>query len=171
MTAPEFPRLVDRRSLPGDPLKLAATPDECAALARRFDLVAVESLTADIAFTLDGPVAIATGTLKARIVQSCAISGEDLPQRINEAVSLRFVPAGALPPPAEEIEITAEDCDEIAYAGTQFDLGEALAQTLALAIDPFAAGPEAERARAAAGLGAEGASGPFAALASLKGKT
>ncbi len=49
-----------------------------------------------------------------------------------------------------------------------FDLGEAVAQSLALAIDPYAVGPSAEQARKDAGLGDEAASGPFAALAGLK---
>jgi hypothetical protein len=43
-----------------------------------------------------------------------------------------------------------------------------MAQSLALAIDPYATGPEAERVRKEAGLLGEAASGPFAALAALK---
>ena len=49
-----------------------------------------------------------------------------------------------------------------------FDLGEAVAQDLALAIDPYAVGPGAERARKEAGLLDEAAAGPFAALEALK---
>jgi hypothetical protein len=43
-----------------------------------------------------------------------------------------------------------------------------VAQSLSLAVDPYAAGPNAEQARKDAGLGDEAASGPFAALAALK---
>ena len=68
----------------------------------------------------------------------------------------------------DEIEITADDCDEIEYEGMTFDLGEAVAQSLGLAIDPFAEGPEADAARQKHGLAGEEASGPFAALAALK---
>ena len=53
----------------------------------------------------------------------------------------------------------------------QLDVGEAVAQSLALAIDPFAVGPDAERARQQAGLLDEGQAGPFAALAALKRDT
>ena len=81
---------------------------------------------------------------------------------------MRFVPPPGAITPDEEIELTAEDCDEIEYEGTAFDLGEALAQTLALAIDPFAEGPNADAFRAQHGLDGETPTGPFAALAALK---
>lgn len=168
MSGPEFSRPHDRRSLPAGPVELVADAAECAALAARFLLPAIHELRASLTLVADGAVVTASGRLVARVVQSCAISGEDLPQAIDEAVMLRFVPEGAAGDPGEEIEISAEDCDEIAYSGTQFDLGEALAQSLALALDPFATGPNAEEARRAAGLLDEAASGPFAALAALK---
>lgn len=161
----EFTRLFDLRHLPAAAIELSATPEECAALARRFDLVAVKSLSADIRFETDGPKISAKGRLQAQIVQSCAVSGDDLPARIDEPIDLRFVPAR--PPQAGEFELEAHELDEIEYDGTQFDLGEALAQSLALGIDPFAEGPGAEAARRAAGLLDEGSSGPFAALKGL----
>ena len=67
-------------------------------------------------------------------------------------------------------ELDAKACDEIEYSGTSFDLGEAVAQSLALVIDPFAVGPNAEEARRKAGLIGEEAAGPFAALAKLTKK-
>ena len=109
----------------------------------------------------------ATGRLRADIVQSCAVSGEDLPVGIDEPLALRFVPETDHPP-EQDSELDPGPWDEIEYAGESFDLGEAVAQTLALAIDPFAIGPEAERARREAGLLDEAATGPFAALAALK---
>ena len=72
--------------------------------------------------------------------------------------------------PEEEIELSADACDEIDYTGLTFDLGEALAQTLALAIDPFAQGPDADRARVQHGLAGETGGGAFAALAAFKTK-
>ena len=70
----------------------------------------------------------------------------------------------------DEIELEADDCDEIEYTGDMFDLGEAVAQTLGLAIDPYAEGPNAEAVRAAAGIVTDGEQdGPLAAmLAGLK---
>ena len=62
----------------------------------------------------------------------------------------------------------ASDCDEITYSGDRFDVGEAVAQSLALAIDPFATGPEADRIRTEVGLEEPEKENPFAALKGLK---
>ena len=72
--------------------------------------------------------------------------------------------------PDEEVELLADELDEIPFTGDSFDLGEAVAQTLALAIDPYAEGPQAERARAEAGIVTDDApAGPLAAaLAALR---
>lgn len=166
----EFSRLYDPRFLPADPVQLEATSDERAALAARFGLVSVARLEAQVDLIPAGQVVTATGHLSADVVQPCAVSGEDLAVQIDEPVSLRFVPEGAPARPDEEIELDAEDCDEIAFAGPQFDLGEAIAQSLALAIDPYLEGPGAEAARQAAGIVPEGGNSAFAALAALKPK-
>lgn len=161
----EFTRMIDLRHLPSTPLGLTADASECAALAARFGLVAVKRLTATVTLTADVAVVNVKGKLTADVVQSCAVTGEDLPARIAEPVSLRFVPAQAHG--ADEVELDAADLDEIEYTGLQFDLGEALAQTMALGIDPYAEGPGADAARRAGGLLGEQASGPFAALKGL----
>lgn len=165
---PEFSRPFDLRQIGNDPVALTATPEEREALARRFGLVSVGNLEATLTLDPEGPVVNARGRLKADWVQPCAISGEDLAQQADEPIAFRFVPEGQPHAPDEEIELTEGDCDEIEYAGTSFDLGEAVAQSLALAIDPFATGPDADRARQESGILEEGSSGPFAALAGLK---
>jgi len=169
MTTPEFSRMIDIRHIDDKPVTLIASAEECQALARRFDLVSVRRLEASVTLTRDGTAFPAQGRLSADIVQSCAISGEDLPVTLDEVLNLRFVPASAAPvaPGEEEIEITEEECDEIDFTGERFDLGEAVAQSLGLAIDPFAEGPEADRVRREVGL-SEDKLNPFAALAALK---
>jgi uncharacterized metal-binding protein YceD (DUF177 family) len=162
----ELPFLVDRRRVPQGPVKLTADAEQRAAMARRFGLVAVNSVSAEVTLEDDGKAVAANGRLKAAIVQSCAVSGEDLPVTIDEPLALRFVPEQ--PVKAEEVELEPGELDEIEFVGDVFDLGEAVAQSLALAIDPYAVGPEAERTRKEAGLADEAASGPFAALAALK---
>ena len=159
MTAPEFSRPIDERQITPRPITMEASAEERAALARRFGIVAIRQLQATVALERAGEAIMARGRLSAAIVQSCAVSGEDLPVRIDEPLALRFVPA---------VQLEADELDEIPFAGHEFDLGEAVAQSLALAIDPYATGPEAERVRKEAGLGDEGSSGPFAALAALK---
>jgi len=167
---PEFSRLVDIGRMGDGHRQFSATPAECTALASRFELVAIRRLEADLMLEADGPVVTAEGRMTADIVQSCAVSGEDLPVAIREALSFRFVPEKDHRPD-EEVELNEEECDEIAYSGTAFDLGEAVAQSLFLTIDPFATGPQADSARKKAGILDENALSPFAALATLKPKT
>jgi uncharacterized metal-binding protein YceD (DUF177 family) len=166
MTAPEFSRLVDRRHLKAEPVTLVADEAERKALAQRFGIVAIGRLEATISLTAEGETVTGDGDLSAAIVQSCAVSGDDLPMTIAEPLHLRFVPEA--PVEEEEVELEEADLDEIPYTGTAFDLGEAVAQSLALAIDPYATGPDADRVRKEKGLSDEAASGPFAALAALK---
>lgn len=171
MSTSELSRLIKLRPLPGDTIIVEADEAECAKLAGRFELSSVESLRAEIELEDKGKAIRATGHLDAKIMQSCAISAEDFPVIISEPVDLRFVPEGSIEPQDdEEIELEADDCDEIEYSGDAFDLGEAIAQTLGLAIDPYAEGPNADEARRKAGImGDDAPSGPLAeALAALK---
>lgn len=165
MTASEFQRLVRARPFPPERLTIVANEAERAALAQRFSVSAIDALQADLAFTPDGEAVEAVGTLAAELVQACAVSGEDFAVRIEEPLALRFVPQARAVGPDEEIELPADEPDEIEFTGDQFDLGEAVAQSLGLAIDPYAVGPDAEAARREAGIAREGeAEGPLADL-------
>ncbi len=173
MVASEFSRKGDIRRIDTAPVKLEANEEERAALAKRFALVTISRLEAELELSADGAEVNATGTLEADIVQSCAVSGDDLPAEIREKLVFRFVPESELDEitPDEEVELEAEELDEIPYSGTSFDLGEAVAQSLALAIDPYATGPNADDVRKKAGIKDDDApSGPLAeALSILKG--
>lgn len=169
-SGPEFSHIVDLRQINDEPVVLEPNEDQRRRLAGRFGISAINAMKATLRLDVDGNRVEAKGCLTASIVQACAISGEDFPVAINEDIALRFVPPSSPHAPDEEVEITADDCDEIEYEGTSFDLGEAVAQSLALAIDPFAEGPDADRARAEHNLGGDVASGPFAALAAMKPK-
>lgn len=171
---PEFSRPIDLRAIPRHVVELSASEEERAALARRFDIVSIGSLAATATIDeLASGVEVA-GRIEAALVQACAISGEDFPVRVASDYRLRFVPEAeyeaALADAGEEIELSSDDLDTIAYSGSTIDLGEAIAQTLALEIDPYAEGPGADAARAEYGLSTPEASGPFAALQALKGK-
>lgn len=177
MTAPALPseliRMVKARPLPAGLVVIEANAEERAALAVRFGLGAVTDLRAEVALDQKARAIRATGRLKAAIMQPCAISTEVFPVMIDEPVDLRFVEDSGRPMTegeALEIELEADDCDEIAFTGDMFDLGEAVAQTLGLAIDPYAEGPNADAARKAAGIVREGEQlGPLAAaLSALK---
>lgn len=172
MSAPEFSRLVDVTKLEEKARKIAANEAERAALAQRFDLVSIGRLEAEVGFEPDGKAVIGKGRIMAEYVQACAVSGEDLTVSLDQPVALRFVPesglAVAAAGPDEEIELDPEEPDEMPVEGTMIDLGEAIAQTLALAIDPYLTGPEADRVRKEKGLLDAAAAGPFAALAALR---
>ena len=168
MSTPEFSREVDVRQAEGKHMQLVASPAECEGLARRFALVRIDRLAAELTLSRIEQGAEARGRLAAEIVQSCAVSGEELAVRIDEPLLFRFVAADESHQAAEEVEISLGDCDEIEFTGSVIDPGEAVAQSLALAIDPFAVGPNAAEARRRAGLLGEGEAGPFAALAALK---
>ncbi|MBW8754475.1 MAG: DUF177 domain-containing protein [Sphingomonadales bacterium] len=166
--APEFSRRFDVRQLDNRAVRLVADPAERAALARRFGIVRIDRLEAEVVLEREGEALNANGTLSADIVQSCAVSAEDLPVEVRESLAFRFVPTANTRRPDEEVELDADELDEIEFTGTSVDLGEAVAQSVALAIDPFLTGPDADEARRRAGLSDEQSSGPFAALAALK---
>jgi uncharacterized metal-binding protein YceD (DUF177 family) len=148
------------------PVTIAAEADERAALARRFRLVAIDRLTATATLHRIGDRIVADGTLSATVVQSCVATDDPLPATIDEPFVLRFErePATA----GGEVELSDEELDVIAYAGGDIDLGEAVAETLSLALDPFPRAPDADARLREAGVLGEEETGPFAALKGLK---
>lgn len=169
MSAGEFERIVKLDRLPSGPVVMEASEGERAALAQRFGLPAIHALRAEVQLSQIGDAIDARGRLTAGFDQRCAVSEEPFSASLDEPVAIRFVPALAEHGEDEEIEFASDAPDEIEYDGASFDLGEALAQSFGLALDPYAVGPDAEAVRRDAGLRAEDApSGPFAALAALK---
>ena len=169
---PEFSRLIRLDSLGGEARAMTIEADERerAALAIRFDLISIDRLEADAECLSDGDIVNVTGTLSAHVVQSCVASAEPVPAKISEPFVLRFVPAPKLETSDEERELSEEDCDVIGYSGGAIELGEAVAETLALALDPFPRSPAASEALRAAGVLSEEEAGPFAVLKGLKEK-
>ena len=172
---PELTRVVKARLLPADAVLVEADERERIALAKRFGIESIERLSARVELDQCQKGVRAEGSLSADLTQICAVSGDPFRVRIDEAITLRFIEAGtsSLTPSDEDeidFELTADDCDEIEYGGDSFDLGEAVAQTLGLAIDPYAEGPKADAVRKKAGIVEEGQQdGPLAeALAALK---
>ena len=151
-------------------VRIVANEGERAALARRFDLIGVERLEAEFALRAEAGAVIATGRVHGAVVQACSATGEPLPAIVDEAVSLRFVPE--LLAGDEEVELSADALDTLPIEDGAIDLGEAAAETLALALDPFPRSPDAAATLAAAGVIDESeAGGPLAAaLKNLKRK-
>lgn len=150
--ATEFSRPVRLDELGGEPrvMTIAADEGERAALAHRFDLIAIATLEADARLHRDGPLVLATGRLRAVATQSCVATGEPVPARIDEPFALRFEPPTEGRP--EELELDEGDLDVIVYEGSAVDLGEAVAQGFALALDPFPRIADADAFLRAAGV-------------------
>ena len=93
------------------------------------------------------------------MVQTCVVSLDEFESVVQEDFAIRFVPAGqetdAMDPEAE---------DEILFDGTMLDLGEAAAEQLGLALDPYPRQPGVELPE----LEMDGEPHPFAALAAKR---
>lgn len=168
--APEFSRPVRLAGLGDAPRTETVEADaaERGALAARFGLLAIGRLTAEARLVRTGDTVACAGRLAAAVTQACVASGEPVAATVDEPFALRFVPEQAGGDPDEEVELDAADLDTIAYRGSAIDLGEAVAQTLALALDPFPRAPGADAALREAGVTDEDAAGPFAALKALR---
>jgi uncharacterized metal-binding protein YceD (DUF177 family) len=172
---PEFSRPVRIDTLGAEPRRIALAADEAerTALARRFGLVAVARLEAEAAVSRGGDRVVAAGSLRAEVTQSCVATGEPVEAAVDEEFRIEFRPTPAAGS-EEEIELDETELDVLFYDGASIDLGEAVAQTLPLALDPYPRSAGAEATLKAAGVTAEGeavaAASPFAALAALKDK-
>lgn len=153
----------------GERIDLTATDAERADLARRLGLVALDRLEAHCALHHKAASIRAHGRIKAALTQACVASGEPLPAYIDEAFELHFQPEPTRTPD-DEIELSGDELDVIFHDGSTIELGAAIADTLAVSLDPYPRGPNAEVALQEAGVISEEQAGPFAALAALKGK-
>lgn len=168
MSAPEFshPLRMDQASDTPQPLKLSANAEERAALARRFGLIALDRLEGKLRWWREGETIRLDGQISATLAQACVVTGEPVPATLDEALAVRFLPESA--PEADEIELDAMDCDDMEFDGLSADAGEAVAQSLALALDPYPRAAGAEDMLRKAGVLREEEAGAFGALAGLR---
>jgi uncharacterized metal-binding protein YceD (DUF177 family) len=152
----------------GKRLDLVASEEERAAVAERLRLASLERLEAHAVLERDGPQVRARGRVKAALEQNCIATGDPVPEHVDEPFEISFLPAPVEGTPDEEIELGPQDCDVVFYDGQAIDLGEAIADTLALAMQPYPRSPDAEAALKEAGVLSQAEAGPFAALAKLK---
>jgi uncharacterized metal-binding protein YceD (DUF177 family) len=162
--APEFTRPVDvGRLSSGDGVyDLRAADAERIALARRFDLLALDRFDADVRLErLAGGLLRLSAALKAEVVQACVITLEPVSGLIDERFTMLYR-AGAV---AGETAVVLNGAEELVepLPGDILDIGEAVAQQLSLALDPYPRAPGA-----AAAAPGEGRASPFAALAKWK---
>ncbi|MBC9175509.1 YceD family protein [Pseudoroseomonas ludipueritiae] len=170
--APEFSRTLPWGAVSRKEKReeLEATEAERAALADRFGILEIGSLRASLRLRVEAGGAVRVrGQLTADVVQACVVTLEPVPQHIEEPVDLRFLPEGA------ESEEDPDGPDEIPTEGEVLELGEAIAEQLSLALDPY---PRAPGAKLELDLLEEeeepeeepARPNPFAKLSALKGK-
>lgn len=154
------PIAVERVGAAGLDVVVEASAAECAALAQRLELPAVLALRCAFRLKRDeAGTLLAHGSLMARVVQTCVVSLEDFSAAVEERFVVRCVAVGE-----ESDNADPEEPDEITYADGILDLGEAAAEQLALALDPYPRAPGA----VLPDIDDEPAARPFDALAPLR---
>ncbi|MDB5674282.1 MAG: hypothetical protein JWM65_1264 [Sphingomonas bacterium] len=170
MSTPEFSR-IERADTIGEgerTVRIEANEGERAALAKRFELKSVDSLEAEFRLRRDTAGIVAHGHVRGTVVQACVVTDDPIPVAIDEPVALRFVVDDVAGD--GEIELDEDALDTMLYDGAALDLGEAAAETMALALDPYPRGPNAAAALRAAGVISEDEARPLGAFAGLKAK-
>lgn len=152
----------------GERIDLIADDGERKLIADRLDLRGLDRLEAHATLERKGEIVRAHGRLKASLCQSCVVTSEPVDAHADEAFDIYFLPEPKTDSPDEEVELVESDCDVVFHDGAAIDLGSAIADTLALALDPYPRSASAEAALKEAGVLSEAEAGPFAALAKLK---
>ena len=168
--APEFSHGLKLGELGGRPqaARLEATAAEREALAGRFDCLSLDALTAALEATRDGAEVRVAGRFRAAGSQACIATGEPVRFALEEPLDLLFLPIPADGDPEDEIELSEDELDSLFHDGRTVDLGEAVAQSFGLALDPYPRGPGAAEALAEAGVVREDEVEPAGALSDLK---
>jgi uncharacterized metal-binding protein YceD (DUF177 family) len=122
---------------------IEAGPEERAALAARFDLIAIDRLSAEVKLRRDraGTQVAFAARLSASVVQECVATLEPVPAEVAEQVEIRFDLSAEIL--AAELDIDAEDESVEPLEGDVLDIGEVIAQHLSLSLDPFPRHPSA----------------------------
>jgi Large ribosomal RNA subunit accumulation protein YceD len=129
----EFSRPIEMARIPklGSHEKLSANAKECSAMAKRLGVPMLYSLSAELKVKpwRGGGLKVA-GQLKADLDQQSVVSLETFRSSVNYDIERYFLNA----PRGEELE-SDEDIDPIENG--VIDLGEVVAETLALELDPY----------------------------------
>lgn len=182
----EFSRFieVDKIGQSGANRTISATAEERRALAERFGLQDISALSAEVSLRrVRGDAVRLEGTIHAQVTQTCVVSLQPVPAAISETIAVNFAEEAEEGAGEVEVAYDLDDPPEPIIHG-RIDIGEAVAQQLALALDPYPRAPGAEIPAAYVGeaatpaegtdvpdLGTEGAGtvNPFSVLGKLKG--
>jgi hypothetical protein len=140
---PEFSRLaaLDRATETPQSWSIEANEAERAALAQRFGLLSLGRLVASLTWRRQaGGLVRLDGLLEASLAQPCVVTLEPVPAEIAESFTLRFMRGVAAEDREVVVDAEAEDPPEPLGDGP-VDVGEIVAQQLALALDPYPRAP------------------------------
>jgi uncharacterized metal-binding protein YceD (DUF177 family) len=155
----------------GERLDLVADETERTAIARRLGLESLDRLEAHVALSKTaskaGDLVRAKGRLNSTLTQSCVVTGDPVAALVDEPFDILFMPEPHTSA-EEEIELGEADCDVVFTDGAAIDLGGAIADTLALSLDPYPRSAGADAALKEVGVLSEEQASPFAVLAQLK---
>jgi uncharacterized metal-binding protein YceD (DUF177 family) len=163
-TAAEFRRPVPLARLGGESFRqhIAASEAEREGLVRRFDLVSLDRLEAEVELLREPAGSILlSATFEAEFAQECIVTLDPVAGHLSERFQLRYGP------PEAEAE-AADGEDDPAFEpleGEVIDIGEAVAQEFSLALPPF---PRAPNAVIETDQPVDDDDGPFAALAKFR---
>ena len=171
--SPEFSRRVTLARIGAKPYRqrISAGEDERASLSRRFDLVSLDRLEADVELIPQrGRTILLRADFEAAFAQNCTLTLDPVAGAIAERFDLLYGP-----PETEEsaASLVGEDVAFEPLTGEEIDIGEAVAQEFALALPAFPRSPDAGSETAvecesdAAGPDSTRAVKPFAGLARL----
>jgi uncharacterized metal-binding protein YceD (DUF177 family) len=159
--AVEFVRCVPLARLASEPFHqtIAANDSERAALARRFDLVSLDRLIADVELVREptGTILL-SATFEADFAQVCIVTLDRIAGSVAERFELRY---GA---PEAEVSAGVDDPAFEPLQGEAIDIAEAVAQEFSLALPLFPRAPDAVVDTASPEASEDG---PFAVLAWL----
>ena len=142
MSGPEFSRLVPLARIGAAPFRqeIAATPAECAALAKRFGLLTLDRLGAEVSLLRRaGDTILLQARFEAVFAQECVVSLEPVTGTAAESFVLCYGPAEAEPTDDDDPDAPAFE----PLTGDAIDIGEAVAQEFSLALPPFPRDPDA----------------------------
>jgi hypothetical protein len=151
-------------------IERAATAEERKTIADSLDLIACTSLVAryKIAPRGEGHFRL-TGTLQARVEQSCVVTLEPLTNDVAESFSVDYWPETDIPTPSGGVLDVNDEPDLEPIVAGRLPVGRVVFECLAGAIDLFPRKPGATFEAPEEGAQSS-AEGPFAALSKIRAK-
>lgn len=138
LDGPEFSRELEIARIPsgGRDFAIVADAAERAALADRFDLVAITDLRASgrAAWLPGGEVLVLEGRLEAEVTQRCVQTLEPVTARVSVPLRRSFVTKST---GTEAVVVDPEADEPEPLPAGRLDLGEIAAEELLLALDPY----------------------------------